>query len=99
MSEFGATSEAMSSQLCGYVSRIERLEESIAEFNDDKKEIYGEAKSVGFDVKTLKKVIQRRRKARSDVQEEDEMLELYEGIIRSYLGKAQKVDCFGDPLA
>lgn len=77
-------------QLCGYVSRVERLEEEIGGLNDDKKDIYAEAKSVGFDPKILKKVIARRRKDRDDVREEDQMLDFYEGVINGRLGKPKK---------
>ena len=95
MSEFGTVDGVASEQLCGYVSRVERIEETIDGFNQDKKEIYAEAKSVGFDVPTLKKVIQRRRRSKADVQEADEMLDLYEQIIRSFLSRKNEVD----PLA
>ena len=75
-------------QLCGYVSWIERIEGEIAEMNTDKKDVYAEAKSVGFDVPTLKRVIQRRRKDRQEVAESDQLLDFYEGIINGTLGKA-----------
>lgn len=68
-------------QLRGYVSRAERLEEEIAGLNDDKKEVYGEAKACGLDVPTLKKVIQRRRKDKADLHEADVLLRAYEDIV------------------
>lgn len=68
-------------QLRAYVARIERLEEEIKGLNDDKREIYAEAKSCGFDKATLRKLIARRRKASNDLQEEDALLELYEAAI------------------
>jgi uncharacterized protein (UPF0335 family) len=82
-------------QLCGYVSRVERVQEEIDGLNDDKKEIFGEAKSLGFDVPTIKKVIQRRRKDRQELNEEDQLLTLYEDIINRLLAAQKEVD----PLA
>ena len=74
-------------QLCGYVSRIERVEEEINGLNDDKSELYGEAKACGFDVPTLKNVIRRRRKDRFDIQDEDALLHFYEDLITTILGR------------
>lgn len=42
-------------QLKAFVERIERLEEEIKVINDDKTDVYAEAKGNGFDVKILKK--------------------------------------------
>lgn len=38
-------------RLRSLVERIERIEENIRELNDDKKDVYAEAKGDGFDVK------------------------------------------------
>jgi len=65
-------------QLRAFVERIERLEEENKAINDDKKDVYAEAKGVGFDVKILKLVIARRRKQPHQREEEDSVLELYE---------------------
>ncbi len=72
---------AAADQLRAYVTRIERLGEEIDGLNGDKREVYGEAKAAGFDKPTMRKLIQRRRKDRSDLQEEDALLELYEAIV------------------
>ncbi len=68
-------------QLLTYLSRIERLEGEIAELNDDKREVYAEAKACGFDKAILRKLVARRRKDRSELQEEDALLELYEAAV------------------
>ncbi|UES51592.1 DUF2312 domain-containing protein [Roseibium aggregatum] len=64
-------------QLRGYVERIERLEEEIKAINDDKKDVYAEAKGNGFDVKILKRVIAWRRKLPHDRETEDAVFDLY----------------------
>ncbi len=68
-------------QLRSYVGRIERLEEEVAALNADKSEVYSETKAAGFDKKTLRKLVARRRKDRSDVVEEDALLDMYEAAM------------------
>lgn len=72
---------AAAEQLRSFVERIERLEEEKANLQNDIKEVYAEAKSNGFDVKILRKVIALRKKDRHEVAEEDELLALYRAAI------------------
>ena len=65
-------------QLRAFVERIERLEEEKKTISDDIREVYAEAKGNGFDVKTLRKVVARRRKSAHQREEEDAMLDLFE---------------------
>lgn len=65
-------------QLISTVERIERLEEEIAGLSEDRKEIYSEAKGVGFDTKTIRKLIQLRKMDPASRKEAQAMLELYE---------------------
>lgn len=64
-------------QLRQLVEQIERLEEERKALGDDIKEKYDEAKSVGFDVKALRKVIALRKKSQTDRQEEESILAIY----------------------
>ncbi len=64
-------------RLRSLVERIERLEEEKAALAADIKEVYSEAKSAGFDVKTLRQVIRLRKLDRSDRQEQEALLDLY----------------------
>ncbi len=64
-------------QLAALVERIERVEVDQKELANDKKEIYAEAKANGFDTKTLRKLIARRKKDPEEAQEEEAMLDLY----------------------
>ena len=63
--------------LKSFVERIERLEEEKASIGGDIKEIYAEAKSQGFDVAILRKVIALRRQDAAERREEQEILDLY----------------------
>ena len=60
-----------------YVERIERLEEEKKALTEDLKQVYGEAKSTGFDVKIVRKVISLRKVADHDRKEQEELLEVY----------------------
>lgn len=65
------------SHLKSFVERIERTEEEIKALNEDKRDIYAEAKSNGFDVPVLKKVISIRRMYRDKRIEMETILDLY----------------------
>ena len=64
-------------QLKSFVARIERLEEEKANIAADIKDVYAEAKSMGFDVKILRKVISLRKRDKNERAEEEAILELY----------------------
>ncbi len=64
-------------QLRAFIERIERLEEEKQTIADDIKDVYGEAKAVGFDTKIMKKVIALRKKDDQERMEEDMILDTY----------------------
>lgn len=68
-------------QLKAFVARIERLEEDKAGVMADLKEVYGEAKSTGYDVKILRKVVALRKIEAHERQETEALLELYLGAV------------------
>lgn len=68
-------------QLRAYVNRVERLEDEIKGLQDGKSDVYKEAKACGFDVPTLRKLIRRRRKDRTELEDEDALLQTYEEVM------------------
>lgn len=64
-------------QLKSIVQRIERLEEEKKTIADDIKDVYGEAKANGYDVKVLRKVIAIRKRDLNERKEEEAILDLY----------------------
>jgi uncharacterized protein (UPF0335 family) len=64
-------------QLKSIVERIENIEQSVKEMNEDKREIYAEAKGVGYDPKVLRKVIALRRMDADDRAEQENLMEAY----------------------
>ena len=68
-------------RLKSYLDRIDRLEEEKKGLADDIKDIYAEAKGVGFDVKTIRKLVRLRRMDTNKRREEEELLELYKSAV------------------
>ncbi len=64
-------------QLKSVIERVERLEEEKKEVMEQIKEVYGEAKANGFDVKILRKIVALRRKSPDERSEEEAVLETY----------------------
>ncbi len=64
-------------RLKSFVERIERLEEEKRALAEDIKEVYSEAKGVGFDVKTIRQLVRLRKMDEDDRDEQEALLELY----------------------
>jgi uncharacterized protein (UPF0335 family) len=76
-SQIDVLNSTAQTQLKTIIERIERLEEDKAAIMADLKDVYGEAKGNGFDVKTLRKVVRIRKQDRAKRQEEEAILDLY----------------------
>lgn len=59
------------------IERIEKLNEEKQCIQEDIKQTYGEAKSVGYDVKILRQVIKLRKMRADERQEMEAVLEAY----------------------
>jgi len=68
-------------QLRAFIERIERLEEEKKTVADDIKDVYGEAKAMGYDTKIMKKVIALRKKDEQERTEEEMILDSYLGAL------------------
>jgi uncharacterized protein (UPF0335 family) len=84
--DFGASEEMVGIQsltqankerLKQIVARIERLEEEKASLAADIKDVYGEAKSTGYDTKVLRKVIRHRKQDARERAEQEQVMDLY----------------------
>jgi uncharacterized protein (UPF0335 family) len=64
-------------QLRAFIERIERLEEEKKSIADDIKDVYGEAKGMGYDTKILRKVIAIRKQDRDERAEQEAILDSY----------------------
>ncbi|MCF8496421.1 MAG: DUF2312 domain-containing protein [Alphaproteobacteria bacterium] len=68
-------------RLKSFLERIERLTEEKESLMEDMKEVYAEAKGVGFDVKIMRRIIKLRKMDPEKRREEDELLALYSAAI------------------
>jgi uncharacterized protein (UPF0335 family) len=64
-------------QLKAFVERVEKLEEEKKAISDDIRDVFAEAKSSGFDVKALRKVISLRKQDADERKEQEAILETY----------------------
>ena len=60
-----------------FVERVEQLETEIQELNEQKKEVFLEAKGEGFDVKILKEIIKIRKQDKEERDEHETLLDVY----------------------
>jgi uncharacterized protein (UPF0335 family) len=63
--------------LIQYVERIERLTEEAEAITSDRKEVYDEAKSSGFDTAILRRVIALRKIPKAERDERDALIDTY----------------------
>lgn len=63
------------------IERIERLEGEKKALADDIKDVYLEAKAVGYDAKTMKRIIALRKMKPDDRAEQDALLETYKSAL------------------
>lgn len=60
-----------------FVERIENLDTELAELNEQKKEVFAEAKAEGLDVKILREIIKLRKQDKDERDEHETLLDLY----------------------
>ena len=63
------------------IERVERLEEEKKGIADDIKDVYAEAKAVGYDPKIMRKVVSLRKMDTNDRREQDDLLETYKSAL------------------
>jgi uncharacterized protein (UPF0335 family) len=75
------TDNVSAEQLRQFIERVERLEEEKKSFQDDIKDVYAEAKSTGFDIKTMKAIVRLRKMEKHHRDEADALLETYRNAL------------------
>ncbi|MDD9901147.1 MAG: DUF2312 domain-containing protein [Alphaproteobacteria bacterium] len=76
--EVGGVSGA---RLKSFIERVERLEEEKKAIAEDVRDVYGEAKAVGFEPKIMRKIVSLRKTNLEKRREEAELLDLYMSAI------------------
>jgi len=64
-------------RLKSFVERIEKLEEERHAIGGDIRDVYSEAKGVGYDVKTMRKIVSLRKMDAADRDEQETLLDTY----------------------
>jgi uncharacterized protein (UPF0335 family) len=67
--------------LINTINKIEKLEEEKIELNDLVKDAYSEAKSKGYDIKTIKHILKLKKMDKDKLAEEDSLIELYRNAV------------------
>jgi len=60
-----------------FIERIERLEEDRKGISGDIKEVYSEAKAVGFDPKIMRQIVKLRQMDNNELQEQEALIDTY----------------------
>ena len=63
------------------IERVERLEEEKKGISDDIKDVYLEAKAVGYDVKIMRQIVRLRKMNPDDRKEMDMLLDTYKAAL------------------
>jgi uncharacterized protein (UPF0335 family) len=69
-------------QLRAFVERIEQLHEERKALGDDLKDVFAEAKGVGFDTKAIKTVVKLRAMDPAERAEHESIVDLYKAALR-----------------
>ena len=64
-------------RLKSFIERIERLQEERDALNSDIREVYGEAKANGFDIKIMRSIVRDRKLDKADYHEHEAVYDLY----------------------
>ena len=75
-------------RLKSFIERIEKLEEERKAIGGDIKDVYSEAKGVGYDVATMRKIVAIRAKDSADVAEAETLLDVYKHALGMLTGGA-----------
>ena len=60
-----------------FIERVERLEEERRTLGADVREIYAEAKALGFEPKIMRQLVRLRRREKQELDEQEALLETY----------------------
>jgi len=81
MSDAGHNSEAADDRLRLLVERVERLEEEKKGITDDIRDVYAEAKAVGYDAKIMRQIVKLRKMKPDDRREMELVLNTYKAAL------------------
>lgn len=77
----GASGNVSGARLRSFLERVERLEDEKKAIAEDIRDVYSEAKAMGFEPKIMRKIVSLRKTAVEKRREEQELLDLYMSAI------------------
>ncbi len=78
MSEEATTTD---NQLRLFIERVERLEEEKKGIADDIRDVYAEAKAMGYDAKIMRQIVRLRKMSLNDRKEMEALLDTYKSAL------------------
>jgi uncharacterized protein (UPF0335 family) len=85
-----------SKQLMSIFERVEQLETEIKALNEDKSDLYQEAKGNGYNVKAIKAIVAERRKMDKNPEDHNELCSMIE-LYKASIGMSSQIDLFDAP--
>lgn len=82
----GHNSNATDDRLRLLIERVERLEEEKKGIADDIKDVYAEAKAVGYDAKIMRQIVRLRKMKPDDRAEMEALLDTYKAALGLLVG-------------
>ena len=82
----GHNSNAGDDRLRLLIERVERLEEEKKNIADDIKDVYAEAKAVGYDAKIMRQIVRLRKMRPDDRAEMEAILDTYKAALGMLVG-------------
>ncbi len=82
----GHNSAANDERLRLLIERVERLEEEKRGIADDIKDVYAEAKAVGYDAKIMRQIVRLRKMKPDDRREQEMLIETYMAALGMLVG-------------
>lgn len=77
----GHNANASDDRLRLLIERIERLEEEKKGIGEDVRDVYAEAKAVGYDTKTMRAIVRLRKMKPDDRAEQEALLDTYKAAL------------------
>ena len=81
MPDTGHNSEATDDRLRLLIERVERLEEEKKGVADDIRDVYAEAKAVGYDTRMMRQIVRLRKMKPDDRREMEMVLDTYKAAL------------------
>jgi uncharacterized protein (UPF0335 family) len=81
MADIGHNSAEPDDRLRLFIERVETLEEEKKGIGDDIKDVYLEAKAVGYDAKIMRQIVRLRKMSPDDRKEMEAILDLYKAAL------------------